>query len=137
VVADLAPSQRDKRSIAALRTSETAPPPEQHAESIAVIPQSVVIHDAVPLGGENAIVPRPPAIAYDENAEGTTAFELSIDERGVPVKCTITKPSGYVVLDEAVCRAAMHARFTPRTINGRPVASVYRDAFVFRSGSGG
>jgi outer membrane biosynthesis protein TonB len=58
---------------------------------------------------------------------------VSVDERGTPVKCTITKPSGYLVLDVAVCKAAMHARYTPRTINGRPVPGIYRDAFTFRS----
>jgi TonB family protein len=128
------PTERDERSVSALRTAETAPPPAQRAESLAVIPPSVVIHDVFPLGGEDAIVPRPTAIAYSENAEGTTAFEVSVDERGVAVRCTITEASGYLVLDEAVCRAAMRARYSPRTINGRAVPSVYRDAFTFRSG---
>ena len=130
-VADLSPSLHDKRSVAALRTVVTAPPPAQRAESIAVVPPT--IRDVAPLGGESAIEPRPLSIAYYENAEGTTAFDVSVDERGAPVKCTITKASGYLVLDEAVCRAAMHARYSPRTINGRAVASVYRDAFTFRA----
>ncbi len=133
VVAALTPSERDRRSVAALRTGGTAPPPDPHAESIAVIPSTVAVRDVFPLGGENAIVPHPTAIAYSENAEGTTAFQVSVDEHGAPVKCTITKPSGYLVLDEAVCRAAMHARYSPRTINGRPVPSSYSDAFTFRS----
>lgn len=132
-VAMLGPSERDKRSVGALRTTETAPPPAHRAESIAMAPQSVVIHDVFPLGGENAIRPRFPAIAYSENAEGTTAFEVSVDERGAPVKCTVTLASGYLVLDEAVCRAAMHARYSPRTINGRAVPSLFHDAFTFRS----
>jgi len=132
-VAALAPSERDKRSLSALRTAERPPAARQQAESIAVVPQPAVIRDAVPIGGDGAIVPNPPAIAYSENAEGTTAFEVFIDDRGVPVKCTITKASGYLVLDEAVCRAAMRAHFMPRTINGRAVPGVYRDAFTFRS----
>jgi TonB family protein len=132
-VAAITPSQHDKRSIAALRTSQTAPPPDERAESIAVMPAPQVIRDVSPLGGESAIVPRPPPIAYYENAEGTTAFEVTVDERGVPTKCTITKASGYLVLDEAVCRAAMRARYAPRTINGRAVSSLYHDAFTFRS----
>ena len=94
----------------------------------------VVTRDAAPLGGENAIVPHPTAIAYYENAEGTTAFEVSIDERGAPVKCTNVKSSGFVVLDEAVCRAAMRVRYAPRTINGRAVPGVYRDALTFQAG---
>ena len=107
-------------------------PPEHRAESMAVaVPPS--IHEVEPIGGDAAIDPVPPMIAAAEGANGTTAFELSINEHGVPTKCTITKASGYLVLDHAVCKAAMRARFLPRTINGRGVPSVYRDAFTFRS----
>lgn len=132
-VAVLRPSASDRQAVAALRTTQSISPSDQHAESLAVAPQSTVVRDVALLGGENALVPWLPAIAYSENAQGTTAFEVSVDERGLPVKCTITKASGYVVLDEAVCRAAMRARYSPRTVNGRAVAGSYRDAFTFRS----
>lgn len=134
VVALSDPSQREERSVSALRTVGTSPPAPERAESIAVIAPSGVTRDAAPLGGENAIVPRPPAIAYYENAEGTTAFEVSVDERGTPVKCTIVKSSRFVVLDEAVCRAAMRVRYAPREVNGRAVPGVYRDALTFQAG---
>lgn len=104
------------------------------AESIAVAPVYVV-HDVTPLGGDGAISPRPPLIAYAEGAEGTTAFEVTVDEHGAPQHCTITKSSGYFSLDGAVCAAAMHARYVPRTVNGRATPGVYRDAFTFRSQS--
>lgn len=129
-----APSQRDERSVLALRTVGSAAPAPGRAESLAVLPPPGVTRDAIPLGGEEAIVPHPPAIAYYENAEGTTAFEVSVDERGVPTKCIVTKSSGFVVLDEAVCQAAMRARYSPRTINGRAVAGIYRDALTFQAG---
>ncbi len=133
VVALADPSQREERSVSALRTVGTSPPVPQRAESIAMQPSGIT-RDAAPLGGENAIVPRPTAIAYYENAEGTTAFEVSVDERGAPVKCTIVKSSGFVVLDEAVCRAAMRVRYAPREVNGRAVPGVYRDALTFQAG---
>ncbi len=115
-------------------TTLSAPPPTlaARAESIAMSPVNTV-RDVVPYGGETAINPEPPMIAYQEGAEGTTAFEVNVDERGMPVKCTITKSSGFLVLDNAVCRAAMKARFSPRMVNGRVVPGVYRDAFTFRS----
>jgi TonB family protein len=125
-------TQRDETSIAALKTAPTAAAPAARAESLAVFPNVSIIRDVVPVGGETAIVPRPAPIAYEEGAEGTTAFEVSVDDRGIPTKCTITKPSGYLVLDDAVCVAAMHAHYAPRTINGKPVPGVYRDAFTFR-----
>ncbi len=135
VVALADPSQREERSVSALRTVGTSPPVPQRAESIAMQPSGIT-RDAAPLGGENAIVPHPTAIAYYENAEGTTAFEVSVDERGAPVKCAIVKSSGFVVLDEAVCRAAMRVRYAPREVNGRAVPGVYRDALTFQAGDG-
>jgi TonB family protein len=127
------PSQHDEGSIASMRTAQAPTPPEGHAESLQMAPNSIVVRDVAPLGGETAIVPRPSSIAYYEGAEGTTAFEVIVDEKGAPVKCSITKPSGYLVLDDSVCKAAMRARYSPRTVNGRPVSGVYRDAFTFRS----
>ena len=125
------PVARAPQTVAA--APQDAPPMlAGHAESIAVAP-SYVVHDAVPVGGENAINPQPPPIAYAQGAEGTTAFEVSIDDRGAAMKCTITKSSGFLSLDEAVCKAAMKARYAPRTINGKPVPGVYRDAFTFRA----
>jgi TonB family protein len=128
----MGPSLRDEHSISALKTAATAAPPAARAESMAMVPERTVVHDAMPIGGESAIVPHPSLIAYSEGAEGTTAIEVSIDDKGTPVKCTITKSSRYLVLDDAVCKAAMKVRYTPKTINGHPVAGVYSDAFTFR-----
>ena len=43
----------------------------------------------------------------------STSFAVSLNQRGIPVRCTITKSSGLRGLDESVCRAAMHAHYTP------------------------
>jgi TonB family protein len=127
-------SDQRERDIAAVST-QTAPAFTHQAESIAVTP-TMTVRDAAPLGGASAIVPKPPAIAAREMAvagadSATAVYELAIDERGVPGKCTIRQSSGYVALDAAVCRAAMGARFVPRTIDGKSVASTYLDAFTF------
>jgi TonB family protein len=92
--------------------------------------------DAAPIGGDTAINPQPPMIATDEGAQGTAVFAVSIDERGVPTKCTITKSSNYPVLDTTVCSAAMKAHYTPKTVNGKAVPGVYTDAFTFRNDNG-
>ncbi|GAC1651631.1 MAG: hypothetical protein NVS9B12_00140 [Vulcanimicrobiaceae bacterium] len=102
-----------------------------HAESLTIAPVYST-REAEPEGGDTAIQPRPPAIAAQEGAEGTTAFEVTIDENGNPTKCAIAMPSGYPVLDEATCRAAMKIHYRPKTLNGKPVVGVYRDAFTFR-----
>jgi len=41
----------------------------------------------------------------------TTAFSVSVDARGKPVRCTITKSSGYRSLDRAVCATAMQGNY--------------------------
>lgn len=109
--------------------TETAPQTLTHsAESIHIAYQT---REVAPLGGETAINPQPPMIAYDEGAEGTTVFEVIVDERGMPTKCVITKSAGYPVLDDAVCKAAMKARYTPKLVDGRAVPGAYHDAFTF------
>lgn len=76
-------SAQEARAIAALDT-QTGPRREGRAESLAV--------------GTTTI---------------STAFAVSVDQRGFPVRCTITKSSGVRSLDASVCRTAMHARYSP------------------------
>jgi TonB family protein len=102
-----------------------------HAESLTIAPVYSA-RDPEPQGGETAINPRPAAIAYQEGAEGTTAFEVMIDENGNPTKCIISKSSNWPVLDDAVCNAAMKVKYKPKMISGHPVPGIYRDAFTFR-----
>ena len=127
------------RTVARMTTtslSETAPQRVSSAEMLQLRSASrSLTNEAAPIGGETAINPQPPMIAYSEGAEGTTAFEVLIDEHGVPTKCVITKPAGYRFLDEAVCKAAMKARYSPKTLDGRAVPGLYRDAFTFRVSS--
>jgi TonB family protein len=129
------PSAGDERSIAALGT-QTAPKAEQRAESLAMAPAGSANRDVMPIGGDAAIVPHPPAAAYALDADGTTAIEVLVDQHGRPLKCTIAESSGSSALDQSVCRAAMRARYTPRRVDGRDVMGTYRDAFTFRSNPG-
>jgi TonB family protein len=128
--------RRDEAMPAQRRSAQPATTPAPvlggRAESMAVTPVTVV-HEASPLGGDAAIKPQLPPIAYAEDAQGTTAFEVQVDEHGLPTKCTITKKSGYLVLDNAVCKAAMAARYSPRLVNGKAAPGIYRDAFTFRA----
>jgi len=94
---------------------------------------SYTTRDAAPEGGDTAINPQPAQIAILEGAEGTSAFEVMVDETGAPTKCIITKASGWPVLDDAVCKAAMKIHYRPKSINGKTVPGVYRDAFTFRA----
>lgn len=130
-------AQPNWRTVSRMTTtaiSETAPQHFTSAESLQIdsLRRAQTTRDAAPIGGDTAINPQPPMIAYAEGAEGTTVFEVMIDERGAPAKCVIAQSSGYRFLDDAVCRAATKAHYTPKTVNGNPVPGVYRDAFTFR-----
>lgn len=83
-------SAQESHALAALNT-QTGPRREGRAESL-------VVGSAAPV---------------------TTSFTLSVDARGTPLRCTITKSSGDAALDRAVCRAALHVRYTPRGTSGR------------------
>jgi len=129
--ANVPPWQSALQKRAPAYTGPTTTAGSVRAESL-TIAASYSTREAVPEAGETAINPRPPAIAVQEGAEGTTAFEVLVDEQGNPAKCIITKPAGYVVLDETVCKAAMSVKYKPKTLNGKAVSGVYRDAFTFR-----
>jgi TonB family protein len=111
--------------------TETAPQTFTHNAEAIELAANYPTREVGVVGGETAINPQPPMIAYEEGANGTTVFEVLVDERGTPTKCVITKSAGYPVLDETVCKAAMKARYTPKIVEGRAVPGVYRDAFTF------
>jgi TonB family protein len=139
LIAALPPSEQAKGSLSSMQTQSAAPVYSHQAESIAVAPaRSIVVRDVAPVGG-TLTLPNPPAIAGREMAaegltEATATYALAVDERGVPIMCQIQRSSGITAIDESVCRAAMRAKFTPRTVNGKPTTSIYRDAFVFLAG---
>lgn len=128
-------NQNQWRTVAQTTTTsitETAPETLTHSAESIQVSANLPTREVAPMGGEAAINPQPPMIAYAEGAEGTTVFEVRVDERGTPTKCIITKSAGYPVLDDAVCKAAMKARYTPKMVDGRAVPGVYHDAFTFQ-----
>lgn len=118
-------------------TEPMQPSMTHSAESIELAPNQIAAsystREAAPLGGETSITPHPSQLAYDQGAEGTAVFAVTIDEHGTPTKCVITTSSSWLSLDDATCQAAMKVHYSPKLVNGRPIASVYRDAFTFHS----
>jgi outer membrane biosynthesis protein TonB len=78
-------SAQESRALAALGT-QTAPRREGHAESLAV-----------------------------GAATFSTTFDVTVDGRGAPVRCTITKSSGDRDFDQAICRAALRSHHAIQT----------------------
>jgi hypothetical protein len=71
------------RAVAALNT-QTAPRRENQAESL----------------------------SFASTRPSTLTLALSLDSRGMPKQCTVTKSSGSRALDRAVCRAAIKTAFS-------------------------
>lgn len=109
-----------------------APARAQSTERIAFAP-SYVTREAAPEGGDTAINPKYNELAYEERAEGTVSYEVTVDAQGNPTNVAIVKSSGFLVLDKAVRDAAMSVRYKPALLNGKPVAGVYRDAITFHA----
>jgi hypothetical protein len=63
-----------------------------------------------------------------------TTFDLTIDQSGRPMLCTIVIASGSDRLDSAVCSAVMRrARFKPaQDDTGSPIPSIRRDRVIWR-----
>ncbi|GAC1504229.1 MAG: hypothetical protein NVS1B14_09990 [Vulcanimicrobiaceae bacterium] len=122
------PWRQNKRLDSPAHRAAARPLNAARAESLAF---TGVTREAEPEGGPSSISVDPARIAYQNGAEGTSAFEVFVDETGAPTKCVITKSSRWLVLDEAACKAAMRVRYRPKVSNGRAVPGVYRDAFTF------
>ena len=69
-----------------------------------------------------------PMKAFEQEWKGAATFELLVDPAGRPTACTVTRSTGYAVLDRQTCFIAMHrARFTPaRGPDGTAAFGVYR-----------
>lgn len=72
----------------------------------------------------------PAALALDQ--EGRVDVETLIGGDGVPLACRPRRSSGYTELDLGTCDLTNLLRFAPAVDEeGRPVASVYRRAFMW------
>jgi TonB family protein len=65
--------------------------------------------------------------------EGRTAFRLTVDAKGKPVRCDITESSGFDILDTATCERLMaNARFAAlRGKRGAPKEDAFVSAVVW------
>lgn len=65
--------------------------------------------------------------------QGTTRFEMAVDEAGKPTSCAVFKSSGHDLLDRRACDVLMsRAQFVPaKDETGKPVASVWRHLVVW------
>lgn len=76
-----------------------------------------------------------PYEALSEGGQAIVHVRLSIDETGKPSACHIQQSTRGKGFDDAVCKAlAKKAKFTPALgADGKPVASYWRQAVIFRA----
>lgn len=75
--------------------------------------------------------PTYPDIAQRNRWTGTTTLELELDQSGRVIDTRLIQTSGHDVLDQAAIDAAKTWRFTPATLDDRPVAATVRVPFPF------
>jgi TonB family protein len=78
-----------------------------------------------------------PPSALRAKREGTTRFEVAVDETGAPTKCTIIKSSGHQDLDDRSCEVVMkRAKFKPaRDDAGNAVPGTFRHLVLWHVAS--
>lgn len=92
-------------------------------------PQGVPEGQPMPLSHNKH--PTYPDIAQRNRWTGTTTLELELDQSGRVIETRLIQTSGHDVLDQAAIDAAKTWRFTPATLDDRPVAATVRVPFPF------
>lgn len=75
--------------------------------------------------------PAYPALARKRGQQGTVWLEIWLSEQGAQLKRTLSRSSGFALLDEAALRAAAQWQFEPYRHNGMAVASRVRIPIEF------
>ncbi|MGL5430628.1 MAG: TonB family protein [Vibrio sp.] len=68
------------------------------------------------------VQPRYPRIAQKRGIEGTVLYEIWLDEQGRQIKQQLISSSGAQVLDQSALEAIKQWQFSPRILDGAPVA---------------
>lgn len=86
-----------------------------------VFPETKLINrDYLPL---NHITPKYPLAARKENLEGAVLVEFTITKQGKPAGIVILDRSPSNIFNESAINAAERLRFSPRIMDGEPVAA--------------
>lgn len=84
---------------------------------------------APPIGADSAgmFYVTYPRTSLARGEEGASHYRVTIDRRGRPLDCVVTRSSGHQRLDERTCRAVInHTRFIlPPNPSGDPVRPFY------------
>jgi protein TonB len=72
-----------------------------------------------------------PPEALRAHQEGTALFTLDIDVLGCPTRCTITRSTGFAILDDATCAMLLRrAQFKPAVDgDGKPIPATWSSKF--------
>ena len=117
-----------------LASAQAAPPPRVFAPPAPPSPSPVIIgpqrlQKDVPLIGEDDY---PPLALFDDKS-GITTFVLTVGTNGRATACSVAISSGFPQLDITACTLVrQRARFTPATLNGKPVEGRWRSRIVWQ-----
>ncbi|EEW09993.1 Protein tonB [Vibrio mimicus VM573] len=68
------------------------------------------------------VQPRYPRVAQKRGIEGTVMYEIWLDEQGNQIQQYLITSSGTEVLDKSALEAIKQWKFSPRILDGVPVA---------------
>jgi TonB family protein len=80
-----------------------------------------------------------PRRALEAHEQGTVAFNVTLDQEGLPTACNVTASSGHPLLDQETCNLVVsHALFKPVTdASGRKVTRTLAGQVDWRLPTGG
>lgn len=85
-------------------------------------------------GTSARIVQKYPPEAIRLGQQGTVGLEVRVSDSGRVTECSVTKSSGYLLLDEAACEGMVkYSQFAAaRNAEGESEEGVFRTSIVFR-----
>lgn len=129
-----APGQKSAANVvgATPQDASAAMPIRGTAPEVVAVAPSYISRDPVPEGGESSIPADYSELARDAQAEGTVGVEVAVDVNGTAQSCTIVSSSGFMVLDDLMCKAVKKVHFRPAMASGKPVPGTFRFSRTFK-----
>ena len=118
-----------------VKEPEPEPPPEPEKPQVESVEQDADLKQkGVETSAEQlrAFQPRYPRLSRRRGEEGHVTITLTVLADGSADNITVSRSSGYPLLDKAALGAVRKSRYKPATKKGRPVESTIEQEFIFR-----
>lgn len=73
-----------------------------------------------------------PLLSRRQEEQGTVLLRVMVKANGTAGDIHVRRTSGYPLLDESALNAVQNWRFTPASVNNKPIAEWYQIAIPFK-----